>query len=75
MITARQLRLARAVLEMNQQEFSDAVGVSVPTLQRLEKQDGELQGLTKTIRKIENTLENYGVVFVEDGVVIKKHGD
>jgi predicted transcriptional regulator len=57
---------------MSQRELAEVTGISEPTIQRLEKQPGELQVLTGTIRKIENALEERGIVFVEGGAVLKK---
>lgn len=75
MITAKQLKLARVLLEMSQKQFADDAGISEQTIQRLEKLPGELHGLAKTVRKIEKTIEGHGVVFVEGGAIIKKPDD
>jgi transcriptional regulator with XRE-family HTH domain len=36
MITATQLRAARALLNVDQRQLADLAGVSVPTIQRME---------------------------------------
>ena len=74
-ITAKQLRLGRALLEMSQKRFAEIAEVSVPTIQRLESQSGELRGLSTTIQRIEKTLEEHGVLFVEGGAFLKSEGD
>ena len=44
MITAAQLRAARALLGIDQRRLADHAGLSVPTIQRMEASDGVVRG-------------------------------
>ena len=44
MITASQLRAARALLGMDQKTLAALAGVSLPTIQRMEASDGNVRG-------------------------------
>ena len=66
MITAKQIRAARALLGWSQQELADAVGLSKPTIVDAEKPDH--QSRPETLAQIVNTLENHGLEFLRGGV-------
>ena len=64
MLTAEQVRGARAMLRLEQSALAKAAGVSVETIKRLESQDGPLlSGRAATINAIENALIKAGVEF------------
>lgn len=64
MLTAEQVRAARAMLRMEQSELAAAAGVSVETVKRIEGQDGPLlTGRAATIDAIEKALIKAGVDF------------
>lgn len=65
-MTAEQLRAARGLLRIGQQELADMSGVSNPTIRRLEAMDGELSGHTSTIRALQTALEAAGVEFIPE---------
>ena len=44
MITAAQLRAARALLGIDQRELAAQAGLSLPTIQRMEASDGVIRG-------------------------------
>ena len=44
MITANQLRAARALLNIDQRQTADLADLSVPTIQRMEASDGVIRG-------------------------------
>lgn len=75
MITAEQVRAARAMLRMEQAVLAEAAGVSVETVKRLEAQDGPLlTGRAATINAIEKALVKAGVEFTngeEPGVKLR----
>lgn len=66
MITARQLRMARAALDWTQLELAEMVSVKPLTIKRAEK-----QGLEKTrqatVETIEKVLTGAGIEFIDDG--------
>lgn len=70
-ITSAQIRAARSLLQISQQELAAAAGVAVTTIARMEKMPGKVKGMSETIEKIEAALEAKGVQFVEGGAIHK----
>ena len=67
MITAKQIRAARAYLGWSQQALADHAEISVPTVKRLEGND--LDTTTYSIvKKVIAALENAGIEFLESGI-------
>jgi transcriptional regulator with XRE-family HTH domain len=71
MITAEQIKAARALLRMEQEELARRSGVSVTTIRRLEAAGGEAAVAEATALEIQNTLQEAGVDFIYDGVRLK----
>jgi transcriptional regulator with XRE-family HTH domain len=76
-VSIRQIKAARALLGWSQEQLALAASLSVPTIKRLESQDGPLGGRTDTGNKIESALEKAGVEFIDEngggaGVRLKK---
>jgi predicted transcriptional regulator len=69
MITAAQMRAARALLGMDQRQLADAAGVSLPTIQRMEGSDGQVRGNVDTLVKVVEALERAGVELINEGAV------
>ncbi len=69
MITAVQMRAARALLGMDQRQLADAAGVSLPTIQRMESSDGQVRGNVDSVVKVVEALERAGVELIADGAV------
>jgi transcriptional regulator with XRE-family HTH domain len=67
MMTAEQLRAARAILRFDQKILAERAGVSTETIKRLERQDGLLQANFDTLRRVKEALELAGVVFTDGG--------
>jgi transcriptional regulator with XRE-family HTH domain len=65
-VSIRQLKAARALLAWSQRELAAAANISVPTIKRLEAQDGPLGGRNETGTKIRLALENAGVEFINE---------
>jgi transcriptional regulator with XRE-family HTH domain len=77
-VSIRQIKAARALLDWSQEQLAAAAGVSLPTIKRLEAQDGPLGGRSDTGRKIQTALENAGAEFIAEngggpGVRLRKH--
>ncbi len=47
-----QIRAARALLGLRQEELATAAGIGLATLQRIEQRDGLIQGNFSTVLKI-----------------------
>ncbi len=68
MITAAQLRAARALLGMDQRSLAAAAGLSLPTIQRMEaSQGGQVRGNLDSVVKVVEALERAGVVLIGEG--------
>jgi DNA-binding XRE family transcriptional regulator len=65
-VSIRQIKAARALLAWSQDELAAAAGVSIPTIKRLEAQDGPLGGRDETGFKIRSALESAGVEFLQE---------
>jgi len=61
MMTAAQLRAARALLGIDQKTLADMAGVSLPTIQRMEASDGNVRGIVETLTKVIEALNAAGV--------------
>lgn len=62
-----QLRAARALLGWSQERLSEASGVSIPTIKRLEPGAGLVQTRVDTLDKLRRALEAAGVEFTNGG--------
>ncbi len=66
MITAAQLRAARALLGIDQQTLADMAGVSLPTIQRMEASQGNVRGVIDTLIKVVEALNAAGIELLGD---------
>lgn len=66
MITAAQLRAARALLGIDQQRLADLAGVSLPTIQRMEASQGTVRGVVDTLTKVVEALNRAGLELIAD---------
>ncbi|MDB5393455.1 MAG: transcriptional regulator, family, partial [Rhodospirillales bacterium] len=64
MITAAQLRAARALLSIDQRELAELSGVSLPTIQRMEASEGNVRGVIDTLTKIIEALDTAGIELI-----------
>ncbi|MGE7415073.1 helix-turn-helix domain-containing protein [Methylobacterium tarhaniae] len=62
-----QLRAARALIGWSQEALSEASGVSVATIKRLEPGEGLLKTRLETLEKLRRALESQGVAFTDGG--------
>ncbi len=64
MITAAQLRAARALLALDQRTLAELSGLSVPTIQRMEASDGVIRGNVDSLMKLIGALEAAGLELI-----------
>lgn len=64
MITALQLRAARALLGIDQRTLAEMAGVSLPTIQRMEASKGNVRGVVDTLTKIIEALDAAGIELI-----------
>jgi transcriptional regulator with XRE-family HTH domain len=67
MITAAQLRAARALLGIDQRELAQRCGLSVPTIQRMESSDGVVRGNVESLMKLVDALAHHGIELISEG--------
>lgn len=73
-ITAAQLRAARALLGLSQRALSDASGVSVPTIRRMEASRGTVRANVDTLVKIISALNTAGIELIDEGAASSDGG-
>ena len=74
MITAAQLRAARALLGIDQRQLADLCGLSLPTIQRMEASPDVIRGNVDSLMKLIGALETSGVELINDGGVSQGGG-
>jgi transcriptional regulator with XRE-family HTH domain len=67
MITAAQLRAARALLGIGQRELAKLSGLSVPTIQRMEASEGVIRGNVDSLTKLVEALTGAGIELIGEG--------
>ncbi|MDE1935771.1 helix-turn-helix domain-containing protein [Bradyrhizobium sp.] len=67
MITAAQLRAARALLGIDQRELALRSSLSLPTIQRMEASDGVIRGNVDSLMKLVEALSTSGIELIGDG--------
>ncbi len=67
-ITPEQIRAARALLRLEQDELARRAQVSVITIRRLEAVDGTGRVAPATVDDVRHVLEKAGAEFIEGGV-------
>lgn len=73
MITAAQLRAARALLGIDQRQLAEKCGLSVPTIQRMEASEGVIRGNVDSLVKLVDALAQAGIELIGDGAA-STHG-
>ena len=67
MITAPQLRAARALLGIDQITLAQRSTLSLPTIQRMEASGGLIRGNVDSLVKVIQALEDMGVELIGEG--------
>jgi len=67
MLTAAQVRAARALLGIDQRQLAELCGLSVPTIQRMESSLDVIRGNVDSLTKLIGALERSGVELIGDG--------
>ena len=74
MITAQQMRAARALLGIDQRRLAELAGVSLPTIQRMEASDGTVRSNVDSLMKVVNALERAGIELIAEGAASSAGG-
>jgi transcriptional regulator with XRE-family HTH domain len=74
MLTAAQLRAARALLAIDQRQLAELSGVSLPTIQRMEASEGTVRGVIDTLMKVVEALDRAGIELIGDNAISREGG-
>lgn len=74
MITAAQMRAARALAGIDQKTLAERAGVSLPTIQRMESSDGVVRGVVDTLMKVIQALDEAGVELIGENQTSERGG-
>jgi predicted transcriptional regulator len=74
LITAAQMRAARALAGIDQKTLAERAGVSLPTIQRMEASDGQVRGVVDTLVKVIQALEQSGVEVIGEDQASERGG-
>jgi transcriptional regulator with XRE-family HTH domain len=68
MITAAQMRAARALAGVDQRELAQRSGLSLPTIQRMEASDDVIRGNVDSLMKLIAALDGCGIELIGEGI-------
>ena len=74
MITAGQLRAARALLGVDQRQLAELSGLSVPTIQRMEASEDVIRGNVDSLMKLIGALDQAGIDLIAPGAASQGGG-
>lgn len=74
MITAAQLRAARALIGIDQRKLAELSGVSLPTIQRMEASEGNVRGMVETLTRVVDALTAAGVELIGENARSEGNG-
>ncbi len=69
MITALQMRAARALAGLDQKRLAELSGLSLPTIQRMEASDGVVRSNVDSLMKLIAALDAAGVDLIAENAV------
>jgi transcriptional regulator with XRE-family HTH domain len=74
MITAAQMRAARALLGIDQRELAELSGLSLPTVQRMEASEGVVRGTVDSLMKLIAALNEAGIEIISENSLSQGRG-
>ncbi|RWA64742.1 helix-turn-helix transcriptional regulator [Mesorhizobium sp.] len=74
MMTAAQMRAARALAGVDQRTLAARAGVSLPTIQRMEASEGLVRGVVDSLMKVIQALDEIGVELVGENQASERGG-
>ncbi len=78
MLPSLHIRAARGLLRWSARELAEKAGVSLATVQHIERPDGTVRGTVRTLARVQRALEDEGIDFLpyrgglSSGVRLKK---
>ena len=67
MISAAQLRAARALAGLDQKRLAELSGLSAPTIQRMEASEDVIRGNVDSLMKLISALDAAGIELIAEG--------
>ncbi|MDX8470225.1 helix-turn-helix transcriptional regulator [Mesorhizobium sp. VK23B] len=74
MMTAAQMRAARALAGIDQRTLAERAGVSLPTIQRMEASEGVVRGVVDSLMKVIQALDVIGVELIGENQASERGG-
>lgn len=74
MITAAQMRAARALAQIDQKALAEIAGVSLPTIQRMEASDGVVRANVDTLMKVVEAMDRVGIELIGENQASERGG-
>jgi transcriptional regulator with XRE-family HTH domain len=74
MITASQMRAARAMLGIDQRQLAELSGVSLPTIQRMEASTDTVRGVIDTLIKVVEAFDAAGIELIAENAESRATG-
>ena len=74
MITASQMRAARAMLGIDQRTLAILSHLSLPTIQRMEASEGVVRGNVDSLMKLVSALQEAGIELIAEGTISSQGG-
>lgn len=74
LLTAAQLRAARALLGIDQRRLAILSGLSLPTIQRMESSEGVIRGNVDSLMKLVEALDLAGIELIGEGAASQSGG-
>jgi transcriptional regulator with XRE-family HTH domain len=68
-LTAPQLKAARALLGIDQRQLAELAALSLPTIQRMEASDGVIRGTVDSLMKLVTALDTAGIELIGEDAV------
>lgn len=74
MITSRQMRAARALLDIDQRQLADLSDLSLPTIQRMEASDDIVRGNVDSLMKLITAFDRAGLELIGESATSQGGG-
>ncbi len=65
MVNAAQMRAARGLVGWSQTRLAEASGLALSTIKRMEGDRGPLRSSAENVLKVQQALEDAGVIFID----------
>jgi transcriptional regulator with XRE-family HTH domain len=74
LITAAQMRAARALVGLDQAALAKLSGVSLPTIQRMEASEGNVRGVVESLTRVVEALDRAGIELIRENAASNGRG-